>query len=116
MGRRRDTIKGGLTRAPRSDARAGQPVRYDPSIEQADEDEAATIASLVEDMLKIHETTSKDYGHAVRATHAKSQNLLQGELRVLAGLPGTLAQPILQARYVSSDHASIHPTGRHAGR
>lgn len=90
--RRRDPVKGRLTRAPRSAARTGQPVRYDSSIEQADEDEAAMIASLVEDMLKIHETTSKDYGHAVRATHAKSHGLLQGELRVLAGLPGTLAQ------------------------
>ncbi len=43
-------------------------------------------------MRGILETTYKDYGHAVRSVHAKSHGLLQGELRVLEGLPAELAQ------------------------
>lgn len=73
------------------EARPASPVRYDSSIEQMDEEESQTIAEVVETMLKIHETTSKDYGHSVRATHTKSHGLLQGELHVLGGLPATLA-------------------------
>lgn len=40
----------------------------------------------------IQEKTWRDYGHAVRAVHAKSHGLLEGELRVLGGLPRDLAQ------------------------
>ena len=38
------------------------------------------------------EVTAGRYGHAVRASHAKSTGLLKGELRVLPGLPGFLRQ------------------------
>ena len=43
-------------------------------------------------MRGILETTWQDYGHSVRSVHAKSHGLLQGELRVVDGLPDTLAQ------------------------
>jgi hypothetical protein len=68
------------------------PLRFDPSFEQPEPDEAETIRALVETMRGISETTAKDYGHAVRSVHAKSHGLLQGEMRVLDGLPGPLAQ------------------------
>lgn len=69
-----------------------RPLRYHPSMETSDESERATVASLIETMRKIHQATFSDYGHAVRATHAKSHGLLIGTLRVLDGLPFDLAQ------------------------
>lgn len=68
------------------------PVRYDPSLEQVQPDEAETIARLTESLRSISETTFQDYGHAVRSVHAKSHGLLKGTLRVLGHLPPTLAQ------------------------
>ncbi|MFC7607804.1 catalase family protein [Teichococcus aestuarii] len=68
------------------------PVRYDPSLEQVQPDEAETIASLTGSLRKISETTFEDYGHAVRSVHAKGHGLLKGTLRVLGHLPPTLAQ------------------------
>lgn len=68
------------------------PLRYGPGIETLEPDEAETALALVETMHSILETTSKDYGHAVRSVHAKSHGLLQGELRVADGLPPVLAQ------------------------
>lgn len=69
-----------------------RPLRYHPSMETSDESERATVASLIETMRKIHQATFSDYGHAVRATHAKSHGLLVGTLRVLDGLPFDFAQ------------------------
>ncbi|ALA59268.1 hypothetical protein NITMOv2_2862 [Nitrospira moscoviensis] len=69
-----------------------RPIRYDPAMETAHEDERATVDALVETMRKIHQTTFHDYGHAVRATHAKSHGLLLGTFRVLDGLPHHYAQ------------------------
>lgn len=69
-----------------------RPVRFHPSMERIDPDERATIASLVDTMRKIHQATCTDYGHAVRATHAKSHGLLAGTVRVLDGLPPQFAQ------------------------
>lgn len=69
-----------------------RPIRYDPAMETVDEDERFVIASLVETMRKIHRTTFQDYGHAVRATHAKSHGLVVGTCRVLEGLPRHFAQ------------------------
>lgn len=70
------------------------PLRFDPSFERPEEDEAATDAALVETMRGISETTFKDYGRAVRSVHAKGHGLLRGELRVLGDLPETLAQGV----------------------
>jgi len=68
------------------------PVRFDPSVERPEEDEAETGAELIATMRKILETTYKDYSHAVRSVHAKSHGLLQAELEIPAGLPPVLSQ------------------------
>jgi hypothetical protein len=75
-----------------SNSAPASPLRYESSFEQPEENEAETIASLCDTLRRIMETTSKDYGHAVRSVHAKSHGLLHGELRVLAELPSVLAQ------------------------
>ena len=71
---------------------ASTPLLFDPSFETPAPDEAQTTLELVETMRGILETTSKDYGHAVRSVHAKSHGLLRGEMRVLDNLPPALAQ------------------------
>lgn len=68
------------------------PLRFDPSMERPEPDEAETFAAIAAQMRKINEITAKDYSHAVRSVHAKSHGLLHGELRVVDGLPASLAQ------------------------
>lgn len=68
------------------------PVPYESSMEQIDSDEEETIATLVDLMKSINETTLKNYGHAVRSSHAKSYGLLVGRMQVLDRLPPELAQ------------------------
>lgn len=68
------------------------PLRFDPSFEAPAPDEAETVAALTETMRRISETTFKDSGHPLRSVHAKSDGLLEGEMRVLEGLPAVLAQ------------------------
>ncbi|NJC34500.1 hypothetical protein GGR88_002014 [Sphingomonas jejuensis] len=68
------------------------PVRYTPGVEQTDGDEQKTQAELNEQFTTILETTSKDYGHAVRSVHAKSHGIVTGELTVHDQLPPELAQ------------------------
>lgn len=68
------------------------PVRYTPSVEQVQADEAETIAGLEEQFRKILDITSEDYGHAVRSVHAKGHGLARGTLRIAEGLPPELAQ------------------------
>lgn len=70
---------------------AGRPLLYHPSMERVEPEEERAIASLVETMRHINETTFAEYHHAVRATHAKSHGLLVGTLRVAKGLPFHLA-------------------------
>ncbi len=70
------------------------PVRYDPSVETVAPDEAETIASLNENFQEILDTTSKDYGHAVRAVHAKAHGIARGTLTIAGNLPAELAQGI----------------------
>ncbi len=70
------------------------PVQYDPSLEQIGADEAKAQATLIDILRGIATKTKRDYGHGVRAVHAKSYALLDGTLTVLPGLPGTLAQGI----------------------
>lgn len=69
-----------------------QPVLYSADAEEPEKEEAATSRSINETMRSILETTSNDYGHAVRAVHAKSHGLLEGEIDILPDLPRTLAQ------------------------
>jgi hypothetical protein len=69
-----------------------EPVRYDPSLELQESDEAETAVALIEQLLKISEATYRDGGHALRSVHAKSHGVLKGELTVANGLPPALAQ------------------------
>ena len=69
-----------------------QPVRYSPSVETLEPDEAETNRQLTETLLKISEITWKDSGHAIRSVHAKAHGLLNAELVVAEGLPPELAQ------------------------
>ena len=70
------------------------PVRYDPSVETVAPDEQETLAGLQESFREILETTSQDYGHAVRAVHAKAHGIARGTLTIAADLPAELAQGI----------------------
>ncbi len=68
------------------------PIRFTASVETIGGDEAEIIAQVNEVFDTIMETTSKDYGYAVRAVHAKAHGILQGTLTVASGLPRELAQ------------------------
>ncbi|MEG3175110.1 catalase family protein [Sphingomonas sp. RB3P16] len=68
------------------------PVRFSPAVEKKTEDETETSQGLNAALHDILETTSQDYGHAVRSVHAKSHGILEGELTVHDGLPAELAQ------------------------
>jgi Catalase len=68
------------------------PVRFDPSMEKLEPEEAATSRALDETLLKISETTFKDSGRATRSVHAKSHGVLRGELTVYRDLAPILAQ------------------------
>lgn len=73
---------------------SASPVRYHPSVETHEADEAETIQGLVDTLHRISETIYKDTGHAPRSVHSKSHGLLRGELRVLDDLPEPLRQGI----------------------
>lgn len=73
------------------------PIRFDPSVEQPSDGEAEAIAQLKDSFQHILETTSKDYGHAVRGVHAKGHGIIQGKLVVEPGLPPELAQGLFAA-------------------
>lgn len=68
------------------------PVRFSPDVEQVQLDEAEAIRGLNQTFDKILQTTSKDYGHAVRAVHAKGHGIVTGTLTVIDGLAPELAQ------------------------
>lgn len=71
---------------------ATAPLRYSPSVEHVQDDEAQTIPSINDTFDTILHTTVNDSQHAVRGVHAKSHGLLQGTLTVKVGLPPELAQ------------------------
>src|SRR6478735_6238773 len=68
------------------------PVRYSDSVETPIEDEETVHRDLIDTMRSITETTSEDYGHAVRSVHAKAHGILSGEIAIVDGLPPELAQ------------------------
>ena len=68
------------------------PVRYSPDVETIQPDEAATVRDLEASFKEILDTTSNDYGHAVRSVHAKAHGIARGTLTVQAGLAPELAQ------------------------
>lgn len=67
-------------------------LRFAPSMETLEENEAETNAGLIEQMGKISQTTFEHSGHASRSVHAKSHGVVRGELTVLDSLPPQLAQ------------------------
>jgi len=69
------------------------PIRYSPELEQEKPDEAATVDQLNTSFRQILDTTSKDYGRAVRAVHAKAHGIARGTLTI-GDLPPALAQGI----------------------
>ncbi len=71
-----------------------QPVRYSPSVETIAPDEQETIQGMKESFQEILETTSQDYGHAVRSVHAKAHGIARGTFTVADTLPPELAQGI----------------------
>jgi catalase len=68
------------------------PVRYAPDVETRRDDEAETIEALSATFDEILETTSENYGRAVRAVHAKGHGLLAGVMTIEPNLPPQLAQ------------------------
>ncbi len=68
------------------------PQRYTPDVETIKPDEKETVEGLIHAFDAILERTAEDYGHAVRAVHAKSHGILEGELIVDEGLSAELAQ------------------------
>ncbi len=68
------------------------PVRYSPDVETIQPDEAETVRELEASFKEILDTTSKDYGHAVRSVHAKAHGIARGTLTVRDGLAPELAQ------------------------
>lgn len=72
-----------------------QPVRYDSSVETVEPDEAETVRALEAQFRRILDTTSQDYGHAVRAVHAKGHGIAQGTFTV----PGDLAPELAQGLF-----------------
>ena len=87
------------------------PVRYSPAVEKPIENEEQVHRDLMDTMHSITETTSKDYGHAVRSVHAKAHGIFEGELTVEAGLPAELAQGLFATpgRYRAVMRLSTQP-------
>ena len=73
------------------------PVLYADTIEQPIADEEQVHHDLIDTMSSITETTSKDYGHAVRSVHAKAHGIVEGEMVIEDGLPLELAQGLFAA-------------------
>lgn len=74
------------------------PVHYSADVEEHQPDEQKTIRELNETFDVILGKTSTDYGHAVRAVHAKAHGILKTTFTVHAGLAlelalGVFAQP-----------------------
>jgi hypothetical protein len=88
------------------------PIRYAPEIEDVGTDEDGTVAGLNEAFRTILETTSKDYGRAVRAVHAKAHGILEGTLTVDEGLRPELAQGLF-AR--AGEHRALLRISTNAG-
>ena len=77
---------------PQNSISPSTPLRFDPSMEMPEPDEAQTNAGLIETLGKISQTTFENSGHAIRSVHAKAHGVLRGEMTVSSGLPPQLAQ------------------------
>jgi len=72
------------------------PLHFDPSMERAEPDEAATFADMSDTLRSISRKTFEDSGHGLRSVHAKSHGLLDGTLSVLPELPEELMQGVFR--------------------
>ncbi len=88
------------------------PVLFTSDIENIRGDEQETIGDINATFDKILETTAKDYNHAVRSVHAKAHGILQGTLKIHAGLPPELAQGMFAA---PAEHPVILRLSTNAG-
>jgi hypothetical protein len=68
------------------------PLVFKPEYEKIAEDEEESINELIATLQEISDTTSKDYGHAVRSVHAKSHGHIKGRLIVSESIPDYLKQ------------------------
>ncbi|MFQ6753213.1 catalase family protein [Cereibacter sphaeroides] len=68
------------------------PIRYAPDIERPEAEEEQTERLLCRALTEILDTTSGNYGHAVRAVHAKSHGIFEARFEILPDLPPELAQ------------------------
>src|SRR5712675_1923535 len=75
-----------------ADVQLEAPIRFSPSVERLEPDEAKTNQGLIAAMRYVNEKTLADGGHAIRSVHAKTQGILEGYLEVDAHLPCELAQ------------------------
>ncbi len=69
-----------------------EPVRYDPSVEAEQVDEAEIIDKIVASMGRVNRRTFEKHRHATRDAHAKSHGILRGALTVRDDLAGELRQ------------------------
>ena len=69
-----------------------EPIRFSPDVERPEPDEAETVRALNEQFKAILDTTSDDYGHAVRSVHAKGHGIAHGKLTIADDLSDELAQ------------------------
>ena len=67
-------------------------VLYSDTVEVVPEGENETIDKILQSMHRLSGRTEKQYGHAIRVSHAKSHGVAVGELVVLEGLPEELRQ------------------------
>lgn len=67
-------------------------VRYSDTVEVVPEGENETIDKILESMHRLSGRTEKQYGHAIRVSHAKSHGVAVGELVVSDDLPEELRQ------------------------
>lgn len=68
------------------------PIPFDPRDDRPEEGEAEVIQLLIETLRSIQEKTFEDGGHPLRALHAKSYGIFEGELQVLEDLAPDYAQ------------------------
>lgn len=83
------------------------PVPFTADVETIQEDEAGTVATLNASFDEILQTTNADYGHAVRAVHAKAHAILEGTLTVDGTLPPELAQGLFATPGTHKAYARI---------
>lgn len=69
-----------------------KPVLYSPDLETLEPNEAETARQLCSVLRSIMSITAADCGRGLRAVHAKSHGLLDGEFSIAEDLPSVLAQ------------------------